>query len=141
MKMNKRVLTVGVVICALLILLSTATSRPVQAPETVQTGSSMEKYPIDPDVAQQIIAVMADMSIDVQSLSENVCIISAGNLSTTFERLETGYRLSSISDNGEIKTIDVTTETRHTDNTDLIERVVIINGTEIKIPTNKLVPP
>jgi len=134
MKMDKKILTINmVVICILFLSLCTTASRPVQAPETIQTDNSMEKHPITPDVAQQIIEAMTDLSIDVQPVSENSCIISVGNLTVTFEKLETGYRLSSISDEGKIKTVDVTTETRLIDNTELVEKIVIINGIEITI--------
>jgi hypothetical protein len=96
--------------------------------------------------AQQIMDVMADISIDIQKDAENIYTITVGNMTMTAVTFENGYTLSTILDSGEVQTYEITFESRpKTDatpedaskNPELVERVALINGTEIKIPTPK----
>ena len=86
------------------------------------------------------MARMADITIDVQQVSENIQIITIGNRSMTYEYFENGYQVSAASDNGEITTLEVTKEIRPINDASsrglsetvvLFEKITFINGTEL----------
>ncbi|MDR2203121.1 MAG: hypothetical protein LBE76_02235 [Nitrososphaerota archaeon] len=87
---------------------------------------------------------MSDPSIDLQQVSENMYIVSAGDVSITVEVLrEDNYRMSTVSDDGTTISFELSVESRPVSNVKLestledtgsIEKVVLINGTKFERP-------
>lgn len=125
----KKTLIISMVFCAAFCLLNTGIMQPIQM--------------------AQAQSVMAESLIDVQQISENVYVVSMGDIAITVELFENGHRISTVSEDGEVMTYEVTTEFRPVSNAnlesasrnaELVEKVVLLNGTELDTAMSKLVP-
>jgi len=99
---------------------------------------------LQPIQTAQALSTLSDTSIDLQQISENTYVVSAGDVSITVEVIgEDNYRMSAVSEDGTTTSFELSVEQRPVSNAniertsknaELMEKIVLINGTKFEAP-------